>query len=110
MNQDDKFFYPVKPEVLHDYASRVFSPICRGECVTAVWVPMTGRRMWNKFIIEHINLFEKELPNYNKYLLVYVEPLDLTEESIAGYLRLMGKSFIEVCKKNEYAKEKVASI
>lgn len=95
--EDNKYFYPITPEVLHKYADNIFTPIQRGECVTGVWVPMTGRRLWNKFIIENIQLFEKELPNWKNYLLVYVEPLDLTEDSITGYLRLMGKSFIEVC-------------
>lgn len=107
MNNDDKYFYPITPEVLHNYAESIFVPIRRGESITSVWVPMTGRRMWNKFIIENINLFGKELPHFEKYLLVYVEPLDLTEESITGYLRLMGRSFIEVCKKNQFAKEKI---
>jgi hypothetical protein len=100
MVKKGKFSYPVTKSTIHKYAKSIFNPIQRGECVTTVWVPMAGRRMWNKFVIENINLFRKELPNYKKYLLVYIEPLDLTEESLAGYLRLMGKSFVEVCQKN----------
>jgi len=105
MNQDDKYFYPITPAVLHQYAESIFVPILRGECVTGIWVPMTGRRLWNKFIIENITLFKKELPDWNRYLLIYVEPLDLTEDSITGYLRLMGKSFIDVCRNNELTKK-----
>lgn len=99
--QKDKFFYPALPETIHGYAASIFTPIKKGECVTAIWVSMAGRRMWNKFIIENIKLFKKELPNYQKYLLVYIEPLDLTEESLIGYLRLMAKSFIEACRKHK---------
>jgi hypothetical protein len=61
---------------------------------------MAGRRMVTKFVIENIGVFKKALPNPKKYLLIYVEPLDLTEESLAGYLRLMGLSFIDVCRQN----------
>ncbi len=104
----DEITYPVTKETMHDYAKSIFDPILKGECVTAVWVPMAGRRMWNRFIIEHINLFEKELPNYDKYLLVYVEPLDLTEESLVGYLKLMGKSFVEIAKSNKIAREQIS--
>ena len=104
MSAQDKYLYPVTPETLHKYAEDIFAPVRRGECVTTVWVPMAGRRMWNKFINENIYLFEKELPHYDKYLLVYIEPLDLTEESLAGYIRLMAKSFIEVATNNENVK------
>ncbi|QQS39224.1 winged helix-turn-helix transcriptional regulator [Candidatus Woesebacteria bacterium] len=90
--------YPVTPKTLHEYAESIFAPIRRGENVTTVWVPMAGRRLWNKFIIENIELFEKELPFYKKYCLVYIEPLDLTEESLSGYLRLIALSFIEAIK------------
>lgn len=96
-----KYFYPVTPETMHAYASALFTPIRRGECATAIWVSMAGRRMWSRFIIENIRLFQKELPEYQNYLLVYIEPLDLTEESLAGYLRLMGKSLLETCQKKE---------
>lgn len=106
---NDKFFYPVSKETLHQYAESIFAPIRRGECVTTVWVPMAGRRMWNKFIIENVHLFENELPYFNKYVLVYVEPLDLTEESLAGYLRLMGKSFMEAGKKNAELSELISN-
>lgn len=101
VKQKDKFFYPALPETMHRYAASIFTPIRKGECVTAIWVSMAGRRMWNKFIIENIRLFKKELPDYQKYLLIYIEPLDLTEESLVGYLRLMSKSFIEACQKHK---------
>jgi DNA-binding winged helix-turn-helix (wHTH) protein len=87
--------YPVTKETLHEYAKSIFTPIRRGECVTTVWVPMAGRRKHNKFIIENTFLFESELPNYQNYILVYIEPLDLTENSLTGYLKLMAKSFID---------------
>lgn len=103
--RQDKYFYPVTPETMHHYAASIFTPIRRGECVTAIWVPMSGRRMWNKFVIENIDLSKKELPDYQKYFLVYIEPLDLTEESLAGYLRLMGKSLIEACRKQKKCKQ-----
>jgi hypothetical protein len=102
-----KYLYPITPKTFHQYAASLFKPIKRGECVTTIWVPMAGRRMWNKFIIENIELFKKELPEYQKYLLAYVEPLDLTEESIKGYLRLMGMSFIATCQKHKKCNNKV---
>lgn len=97
--------YPASPELIHKYASSVFSALARGECVSTVWVPMAGRRLVNKFIIENVDLFSKEVPNPDLYLFVYLEPLELTEESIAGYLRLMGKTFLETCKKNPKCKD-----
>lgn len=105
MDKGEKIQYPVTAETMHKYAESIFAPIRRGECVTTVWVPMAGRRMWNKFVIEHIDLFEKELPGFNKYILVYIEPLDLTEETLSGYVRLMGKSFIEACEKNSECRD-----
>lgn len=89
--------YPVSKQTLHDYAEKLFAPIRRGENVTTIWAPMAGRRMLNKFIVENNKLFENELPNFKKYILVYVEPLDLTEESLSGYLRLIAKSFVQAC-------------
>lgn len=105
MEPRDKYFYPVTPATLHKYAESIFAPIRRHECVTTVWVPMSGRRMWNKFIIENIELFGKELPGYKKYILVYIEPLDLTEETLAGYIRLVGNTFIETCENNPKCKK-----
>jgi len=95
-----KIFYPVTEVSLHEYAESIFTPIERGESVATIWIPMSGRRKHNKFITENIELFEKELPEFENYILVYVESLELTEESISGYLRLMAKSFIGACKKN----------
>ncbi len=108
MTKQDEIIYPVTEETMHAYAKSIFDPIIKGECVTTVWVPMAGRRKHNRFIIENISLFNKELPNHDKYLLIYVEPLDLTEESLAGYLRLIGESLIESCKKSDNAKDKVS--
>jgi len=107
MKSSFKFKYPATEETIHKYAESIFRPIIRGECVTTVWVPMAGRRMWNKFIIENIELFKKELPDYKKYLLVYIEPLDLTEESLVGYIRLMAKSFVEVADKSKNTNLKI---
>ncbi len=95
---ENKFLYPALAENIHRYAASIFTPIKRGECVSAVWVPMAGRRIVNRFIIENYPLFKKELPDQDKYIFVYIEPLDLTEESTAGYLQLMGKSFFQACK------------
>src|SRR3989344_9555432 len=96
----EKIFYPITEESLHRYAKSIFTPIKRGESVATIWIPMSGRRKHNKFLIENIELFKKELPNFEECVLVYVESLELTEESISGYLRLMTKSFIASCKKN----------
>lgn len=104
---EGKYLYPATLETIHKYAASVFTPIRRGECVSTVWVPMAGRRMWNKFLIEHINLFKKELPNHQKYILVYIEPLDLAEESLTGYLRLIGKSFLLECQKKADCAQKI---
>lgn len=100
----DSFFYPATEKTMHAYAKSIFDPILRGENVTTVWVPMAGRRMWNKFIIENIDLFKEELPNFDKYILVYIEPIDLTEESLAGYLRLIAFSFHESCMNHQTCK------
>lgn len=86
---------PLPWESLDNYAEQLFTPIKQGECVTTIWVRMAGRRLRNKFIIENLNLFPREVPNPHQYLLVYIEPLDLTEQSSAGYLRLIGNSILE---------------
>lgn len=100
INKKSKHFYPVTPQTLENYARLVFEPIKRGENVTTIWVPMSGRRTWTKFVISNIDLFKRVLPDPEKYLLVYVDPLDLTEESLLGYIRLMAISFINVCQQN----------
>lgn len=99
MAKDKNIVYPVTKETMHEYARSIFEPLKRGECVTTIWAPMSGRSMWNKFIVENIELFKEELPNYDKYLFVYVEPLDLMEESVNGYLHLITRSIFEVAKK-----------
>jgi hypothetical protein len=109
MANKDNYLYPVTEATMHKYAASIFNPIRKGECVTTVWVPIAGRRFWNKFIIENIQLFSKELPDYKKYILVYIDPLELTEESLAGYLRLMAKNFFEVCKDNAICKGLIGS-
>jgi hypothetical protein len=101
----EKYLYPATPATIHKYAASIFGPVNKRESVTAVWVSMSGRRMWNKFLIENIDLFKKELPDYQKNLLVYIEPLDLTEDSQNGYLRLMGKDFLEACRRHGKCKE-----
>ncbi|MDP2860497.1 MAG: winged helix-turn-helix domain-containing protein, partial [bacterium] len=60
------------------------------------------RRIINRFLIENVSLFPTALPDHNRYLLVYVEPLELTEETPAGYLRLVGKKVIEALKENKH--------
>lgn len=100
MNRNDIYFYPATPKTIHKYASSIFEPIQRHECVSTVWVPMSGRRRWNRFIIENIDLFERELPSYKNYFFVYVEPLDLTEETAVGYLKLMIRSLVDVAEKH----------
>jgi DNA-binding winged helix-turn-helix (wHTH) protein len=107
MEENKEIIYPVTKETMHAYAKSIFDPILKGESVTTIWVPMSGRRKWNRFLIENIDLFKEELPNYDKYILAYVEPMDLTEESLNGYLRLIGESFLDSCKKNKYAKDKI---
>jgi len=103
--EKNKKVYPVTPETIHKYAASIFGPIKKGENVATIWVPMAGRRKWNKFIIGNIELFKNELPDYQQYLLVYIEPLDLTEGSLSGYLRLMGNSFLTVCREMGVCRE-----
>lgn len=91
---------PVTWETLEDYCRQIFEPIQRGECVTSIWPRMAGRRMWTKFIIENSHLFPQQIEDHNKYLLVYIEPLDLTEQSAIGYLRLIGNSIVDALSKN----------
>ncbi|MFC1790422.1 hypothetical protein ACFLZP_02995, partial [Patescibacteria group bacterium] len=98
---------PLTEKTLQTYAKALFEPIKQGESVTAVWVPMAGRRMITKYIIYNLHLFSEILPDPDQYLMVYVEPLDLVDESLTGYLRLMGLSFIEVCKANSGCKLKL---
>ncbi|MBN1263633.1 MAG: winged helix-turn-helix transcriptional regulator [Candidatus Pacebacteria bacterium] len=97
MVQQSKFFYPLGKETIEDLVKLVFEPIKRGESVTMIWVPMAGRRVVTKFVIENINLFPKIISNFNDYLLVYIEPLELIEESARGYFRLVGKSLVDAC-------------
>lgn len=102
---------PVQIETLKEYAKSVFNPVKRGESVTCIWVPMAGRRLINKYVIANPSLFADTIDTPSSYLLVYLEPLELTEESLAGYIRLMGKSILEACQKSSQVKdlEKVCS-
>ena len=86
---------PLTIATLKKYAQEVFTPIRRGECVSTIWPLMAGRRIRNKFIISYPELFSEEIGNPSKYLLVYVEPLELTEESNSGFIRLVAKSILE---------------
>lgn len=86
---------PLPLNTLKVYAQEIFVPIRRGESVSTVWVPMAGRRVRNKFIIGNQELFIKEIGNDKKYLLVYVEPLELTEESRLGFFKLIAQSITE---------------
>lgn len=85
---------------MNQIASDILGPIKRGESVSTIWVPMAGRRVVTKYIIENIQSFSSVFPEYKNYLLVYFEPLELTEESSRGYLKLLGESLISVCLKN----------
>ncbi len=93
-----EFDPPLPLATLKSYAEEIFTPIRRGECVTTVWPLMSGRRVRNKFIITYPRLFEKEIGGLNKYLLVYVEPLELEEQSHEGYIKLIIKSVLEAYK------------
>lgn len=97
MKTTDSRLFPLPRPVIERYARGIFTPILLGECATTVWVASAGRRLVNKFIIENIDHFSKILPNPEHYLLVYIEPLDLTEESLSGYLRLIGSTLKEAC-------------
>lgn len=96
---------PVRIETLKKYAKAIFDPIRRGESVTCVWVPMAGRRLISKFIINNPSLFTDAIGDPSRCLLVYLEPLELIEESLAGYIRLMGKSILETCQQNNHIKD-----
>lgn len=95
---------PIRIETLKKYAKSIFAPIKRGESVTCVWVPMAGRRLISRFIINNLSLFTDVAGDPSCCLLAYLEPLELTEESLAGYVRLMGKSILEACQKNSHVK------
>lgn len=88
---------PLRLETLKSYARDIFAPIKRGESVSTIWIPMVGRRVRNKYIISYPDLFKDEIGD-KKYLLVYVEPLELTEESNAGYIKLIIKSTLDSSK------------
>jgi DNA-binding winged helix-turn-helix (wHTH) protein len=94
---DDKLPLPI--ESLQNYVLNLFSPIDIGECVTTVWVASAGRRVVNKFILENINLFTSTQNNLENYNLVYIEPLELLEESLEGYLKLIGLTFLDSAKR-----------
>jgi hypothetical protein len=101
MASSSKVHIPFPEKYSFEYARKLFAPIRRKECVTTIWVATAGRRVLNRFIVDNINLFEKQLPDHQEFLLVYVEPIDLTEESQVGYLRLIGSTFIEACQKRK---------
>lgn len=90
-----EFAPPLPLATLKSYAEEIFGPIRRGESVSTVWVPMAGRRIRNIFIIQHPDLFKAEIGDSDK-LLVYIEPLELTEDSHLGFFKLIAQSVAEV--------------
>jgi len=84
----EKFLYPVTPETMHAYAAKVFAPVRAGQSVTIEFYPHAGKRTWNKFLLNHLSLFKKELPDQKNFLLFYLDPIELTTESSLGYLQL----------------------
>jgi DNA-binding winged helix-turn-helix (wHTH) protein len=82
-------FSPVTPQTLHEYAQKVFAPIRRGQCVTFQFYPHGGKRTWNKFLINNLELFKKEFPEQRNFLFFYLDPIELTEESPFGYFQLL---------------------
>lgn len=97
----DQSIFPFPEPYIRDYAEKLFRIVSRGECATSVWVATAGRRVVNRFIVNHQDLFTKELPDQKRFVLVYIEPLDLTEETAQGYLRLIGKDLLQACQKKE---------
>jgi DNA-binding winged helix-turn-helix (wHTH) protein len=83
------FFYPVTYETLHEYAQKVFTPIKMGQCATIQFYPRGGKRTWNKFLINNLKLFKQEFPEQKNFLLFYLDPIELTEESPFGYFQLL---------------------
>ncbi len=92
-----KINYPLTEDSTRKVAGEIFSAISKGESVSTVWVPLAGRRTFNSFLVDNIELFQKELHNHKRHLVVTVEPLDLTEESMLGYIRLVGNCLIDRC-------------
>lgn len=99
---------PLPLATLKSYAQEIFEPIRRGESVSTVWVPMAGRRVRNKFIIGNPQLFKEEIGSTKNYLLVYIEPLELTEESHLGFFKLITQSVSETFHIS-YPKEKLVN-
>ncbi|MFC1649457.1 winged helix-turn-helix domain-containing protein [Patescibacteria group bacterium] len=94
MNKKD---YPITQESMRKYARDFFSPIAKGECVTSIWVPVAGRRTHTEFIIDNVYDYEEFLPNAKRYIFVYIDPLNLTNETSLGYLKLMYETVITAC-------------
>ncbi len=92
-----KSAYPITKSSMQEYAKTLFAPILRSECSTSIWVPIAGRRVQTEFIIDNIEDFKEHLPDHKHYILVYVDSLNLTNESSLGYLRLMFESAISAC-------------
>lgn len=94
--------YPFPRPYIANFARLIFDYVKKGECVTSVWLATAGRRVVNQFLVDKIELFEDVFPEYKKYLCAYIEPLNLTEGTQAGYLRLIGRTLVETIKKREY--------
>lgn len=90
---------PLPLPTLKAYAKEIFAPIKRGESVSTVWVAMAGRRVRNKYIIANPQLFKEEMGD-KQYLLVYIEALELTENSALGFFKLTSQSIIESFKES----------
>lgn len=92
--------YPFPLDIPRKFATELFQILDTGENATSIWVGSAGRRLISQFLINHPEEIVDVVPNFKKYLLVYVEPLDLTENTQSAYLKLMGQAFIQACKQN----------
>ncbi len=104
MTVADQAVFPFPEAYIRSYAAKLFQALGRRECATSVWVATSGRRVTNRFVLNHLDLFAKELPNYDRWVFAYIEPLDLTEETQSGYIRLIGKGLWSSCQKNSELK------
>lgn len=85
----ETFSYPVTPKTMHWYAAKVFDSIRSGQCVTLQFHPSAGQRKHTRFLIDNIALFKEELPERSRFLFYFIDEIEMTEGSSAGYLRLL---------------------
>lgn len=102
MKMDQKQNYPFPRDYIVNFSKPIFECLKKGECVTSVWLATAGRRVANQFLVDNIQLFKDILPEHKNYLFVYIEPLNLTEGTQAGYLRLVGQALLDTAKKGKY--------